>query len=68
MLAHAKRTFIAKNHDDRAWITSLGRRDARQRLAHLICEPYLHLAAVGLAREHTMPMPLRQPDLADALD
>ncbi|MGU3664535.1 Crp/Fnr family transcriptional regulator [Methylobacterium sp. A49B] len=51
----------------RAWITSLGRRDARQRLAHLICELYLRLEAVGLADEHILPMPLRQPDLADAL-
>jgi CRP-like cAMP-binding protein len=51
----------------RAWITSLGRRDARQRLAHLICELYLRLEAVGLAGEHMMPMPLRQPDIADAL-
>jgi CRP-like cAMP-binding protein len=51
----------------RAWITSLGRRDARQRLAHLICELYLRLETVGLAGDHSMPMPLRQPDLADAL-
>ena len=51
----------------RAWITSLGRRDARQRFAHLICELYLRLEAVGLADDHIMPMPLRQPDLADAL-
>lgn len=51
----------------RAWITSLGRRDARQRFAHLICELYLRLEAAGLARDHTMWMPLRQPDLADAL-
>jgi CRP-like cAMP-binding protein len=51
----------------RAWITSLGRRDARQRFAHLACELYLRLEAVGLASDHSMPMPLRQPDLADAL-
>ncbi|WP_267426986.1 Crp/Fnr family transcriptional regulator [Methylobacterium sp. GC_Met_2] len=51
----------------RAWITSLGRRDARQRFAHLICELYLRLEAAGLASDHTMWMPLRQPDLADAL-
>lgn len=51
----------------RAWITGLGRRDARQRLSHLFCELYLRLEAVGLAKLYTMPMPLRQPDLADAL-
>lgn len=52
---------------NRSSITSLGRRDARQRLAHLICELYLRLGAVRLADNHTMPMPIRQPDLADAL-
>lgn len=50
----------------RAWITSLGRRDARQRLAHLFCELYLRLEAVGFTGDHVMPMPIRQPDLADA--
>ncbi|MBE7180901.1 MAG: Crp/Fnr family transcriptional regulator [Terriglobus roseus] len=51
----------------RAWITSLGRRDARQKVAHLFCELYLRLKAIGLAGDHIMPMPLRQNDLADAL-
>ncbi|WP_267360072.1 Crp/Fnr family transcriptional regulator [Methylobacterium sp. GC_Met_3] len=51
----------------RAWITSLGRRDARQKVAHLFCELYLRLEAVSLAGDHIMPMPLRQNDLADAL-
>ncbi len=51
----------------RAWMTGLGRRDARGRLAHLFCELYLRLKAVGLTEGHTLPMPLRQPDLADAL-
>lgn len=51
----------------RAWITSLGRRDARQKVAHLFCELYLRLEAVSLAGDYIMPMPLRQNDLADAL-
>ncbi|WP_244507778.1 Crp/Fnr family transcriptional regulator [Methylobacterium phyllostachyos] len=51
----------------RAWITSLGRRDARQKVAHLFCELYLRLEAASLAGDHIMPMPLRQNDLADAL-
>lgn len=51
----------------RAWITSLGRRDAREKLAHLFCEMYLRLKAVGLTDGYSMPMPLRQPDFADAL-
>jgi CRP-like cAMP-binding protein len=51
----------------RAWITSLGRRDARARLAHLFCELYLRLSAAGLEDGGTIPMPLRQHDLADAI-
>ncbi|MCJ2065386.1 Crp/Fnr family transcriptional regulator [Methylobacterium sp. J-088] len=51
----------------RAWITSLGRRDARQKLAHLFCELYLRLKAVGFTDGNSMPMPLRQTDFADAL-
>jgi CRP-like cAMP-binding protein len=51
----------------RVWMAGLGRRDARGRLAHLFCELYLRLKAVGLVDGYTLPMPLRQPDLADAL-
>ncbi|MCJ2089592.1 Crp/Fnr family transcriptional regulator [Methylobacterium sp. E-005] len=51
----------------RAWITSLGRRDARQKLAHLFCELYLRLKTVDLTDGCSMPMPLRQTDFADAL-
>lgn len=51
----------------RAWIVNLGRRDARQKLAHLFCELYLRLKTVGLADDRSMPMPLRQTDFADAL-
>ena len=56
---------IAATH--RAWITSLGRRDARQKLAHLFCELYLRLEAVGLNDGRSISMPLRQTDFADAL-
>lgn len=51
----------------RAWMTGLGRRDARGRLAHLFCELYLRLTTVGLTDGYALPLPLRQPDLADAL-
>ena len=58
-------TVTAATH--RAWIVSLGRRDARQKLAHLFCELYLRLKTVGLTDGRSMPMPLRQTDFADAL-
>lgn len=51
----------------RAWMTGLGRRNSLGRLAHLFCELYLRLEAIGLADAYSMPMPLRQYDLADAL-
>lgn len=51
----------------REWIASVGRRTAIERLAHLFCELYLRLARVGLADGNTIPMPVTQPDLADAL-
>ncbi|MHB2208008.1 Crp/Fnr family transcriptional regulator [Methylobacterium sp. CM6257] len=51
----------------RAWMAGLGRREARGRLAHLFCELYLRLKAVGLVDGYTLPLPLRQHDLADAL-
>lgn len=61
------REIIVTATTHRAWIVSLGRRDARQKLAHLICELYLRLEAVGLTDGRSMPMPLRQTDFADAL-
>jgi CRP-like cAMP-binding protein len=51
----------------REWMTGLGRRSAFERIAHLFCELYLKLEAVGLAGEHRCPLPLTQLDLADAL-
>jgi len=51
----------------REWMTGMGRRSAYERLAHLFCELYLKLQAVGLADEHRCPLPMTQSDLGDAL-
>jgi CRP-like cAMP-binding protein len=51
----------------REWETNLGRRPAFERMAHLFCELYLKLHAVGLADDYRCPMPITQADLADAL-
>ena len=51
----------------REWMIGIGRRSAFQRIAHLFCEMYLKLQAVGLARDFRCPMPITQADLADAL-
>ncbi|MGT2485083.1 Crp/Fnr family transcriptional regulator [Methylobacterium oryzae CBMB20] len=48
-------------------ITSLGRRQALGRVAHLFCELYLRQKAVGLARGLSCPLAPKQSELADAL-
>lgn len=51
----------------RQWMMSMGRRDAFDHMAHLLCELYLRQEAVGLASDHRCPMPLSQVELADAM-
>lgn len=51
----------------REWITNLGRRDAHSRIAHLLCELYVRLRAVGLTNGHVYHLPLTQAELADAV-
>ena len=51
----------------REWLISMGRRSSFEHVAHLFCELYLKLQAVGLAGDHRCPLPLTQTDLADAL-
>ncbi|GEP04804.1 Crp/Fnr family transcriptional regulator [Methylobacterium oxalidis] len=51
----------------REWMTGMGRRDAFERIAHLFCELYLKLQAVGLAQSYRCPLPITQVDLGDAL-
>ncbi|CAO4174870.1 Crp/Fnr family transcriptional regulator [Methylorubrum extorquens] len=51
----------------RAWMIGMGRRSAFEQVAHLFCEMYLKLQAVGLAEHYRCPLPLTQIDLADAL-
>lgn len=51
----------------REWMVGIGRRTARQRVAHLLCEMAIKTAAAGLARGDTYPWPVTQIELADAL-
>jgi CRP-like cAMP-binding protein len=46
---------------------NIGRRDARSRTAHLLCELLLRLRRVGMAEGFCIDLPLTQTDLADAL-
>jgi CRP-like cAMP-binding protein len=62
-------------HDDLAvdaaileeWLVNVGRRDARSRVAHLLCEIVARLTQAGLFDGHSGALPLTQEHLADAL-
>jgi CRP-like cAMP-binding protein len=51
----------------REWVVNVGRRDARSRLAHLLCEFARRLEVAGLAEEYGYELPMTQEQLADAL-
>jgi CRP-like cAMP-binding protein len=50
----------------REWVANVGRRDARTRLAHLLCEFSLRLKVAGLGEESHYELPMTQEQLADA--
>jgi len=52
----------------REWVVNLGRRDARARIAHLLCELAARLKSAGVAQaeEDLYDFPLTQEQLADA--
>ena len=50
----------------REWIVNVGRRNAFQRVAHVLCELVTRMEAVGLARDGICDLPLTQSELADA--
>jgi hypothetical protein len=45
----------------------IGRRDAKTRVAHLLCEMFTRLKAVGLEKNNTVPLSLTQNQVGDAL-
>jgi len=50
----------------REWIVNVGRRDAKSRIAHLLCELVLRLDAAGQGNHGAYKFPLTQEQLADA--
>jgi len=50
----------------REWITNVGRRDARSRVAHILCEFAVRLRVAGLGEETRYELPMTQEQLADA--
>lgn len=51
----------------RAWIVSIGRRNASKRVAHLMLELFVRMRAIGLTHDGTCQLPLTQTLIADAL-
>ncbi len=51
----------------REWILNIGRRDARTRIAHLLCEFALRLEVAELGEHTTYELPITQEQLADAV-
>lgn len=51
----------------RQWLVAMGRRSGLGHLAHLVCELFTRLSAVGLNDGQTFHMPLTQTVLSDAL-
>ena len=50
----------------REWVINVGRRDARSRISHLLCEFARRLEMAGLAEEYGYELPMTQEQLADA--
>jgi CRP-like cAMP-binding protein len=51
----------------RSWIVNLGRRDAYESIAHLMCEMHVRMEHVGLVQDDRFDLPLTQEELADSL-
>lgn len=50
----------------REWVVNVGRRDARERVAHILCEFAVRLETRGLASGDGFELPMTQEQLADA--
>ena len=50
----------------REWVVNIGRRDARARIAHILCEFAVRLESRGLAQDQGFVLPMTQEQLADA--
>jgi CRP-like cAMP-binding protein len=51
----------------REWMVGMGRRDAPARIAHVLCELFTKMRAVGLTRGYTCDFPVTQSVMGDAL-
>ena len=61
------RDTLADSSKFREWMVGIGRRSARARVAHLLCEMLIRCKAVGLCEGYSYELPVTQSDLADCL-
>ena len=50
----------------REWVLNVGRRNAFERVGHLLCELHFRMKRVGLVDDGRLSLPLTQEELADA--
>ena len=50
----------------REWVLNVGRRDARSRIAHMLCEFVARCEAAGLGTKDSFHLPMTQEQIADA--
>lgn len=51
----------------REWVLNIGRRDARSRMAHLLCEFAIRMRVSGETGDHGFELPITQEQFADAV-
>jgi CRP-like cAMP-binding protein len=51
----------------REWLVAMGRRSSLDQMAHLLCELFLRLQAVGRTERNSFRLPLTQAELGDTL-
>jgi CRP-like cAMP-binding protein len=50
----------------REWVANVGRRPALERVAHVICECFVRMRALGIVQQATFELPLTQSEIGDA--
>lgn len=50
----------------RQWVVNVGRRDAYERVAHILCELHARMKMVDLVIDNHLALPITQDELADA--
>jgi CRP-like cAMP-binding protein len=60
-------TSLVEQAIAREWLINVGQRTAFSRAAHLLCEMFLRLRAIGVVHQNSCDFPLTQTEIADTL-